>query len=305
MRYIGLEGEKMLKIVVFDGGWGGELIADYLQNELNIIEIVRVIDWKNAPYDEKSEKEVCQLVEHALLPYIGKYDAIILGGYITSLAFSSLKQRFPHQKFIGMGINKYRIQRSRNCQKQVAVLASPNMKKTKWEKELRQIFPRSRIMWANCQGWEALINEGKMTKRYLYNSLSGQFRVTKEVAFEPAKQRALEELPLRVKMLITGERARYSEEEEKIATAIKGLEKMSKLAKAAEECFASEERFARRTRLIKPDVVLILNTTFLEYKAELEEIFGWETLVMEFREKVLREVCAALGLQGIDGKRPK
>lgn len=160
-------------------------------------------------------------------------------------------------------------------------------------------------MWANCQGWEALINEGKMTKRYLYNSLSGQFRVTKEVAFEPAKQRALEELPLRVKMLITGERARYSEEEEKIATAIKGLEKMSKLAKAAEECFASEERFARRTRLIKPDVVLILNTTFLEYKAELEEIFGWETLVMEFREKVLREVCAALGLQGIDGKRPK
>ncbi len=44
----------MLRIVVFfDSGWGGELVARYLEQELEIVEVIRVIDWGHAPYSEK------------------------------------------------------------------------------------------------------------------------------------------------------------------------------------------------------------------------------------------------------------
>ena len=38
----------MLKVVVFDSGFGGELFADYFEEEMPVVEIVRVIDWRNA-----------------------------------------------------------------------------------------------------------------------------------------------------------------------------------------------------------------------------------------------------------------
>ena len=38
----------MLKVVVFDGGYGGEFFADQLEAELPILDIIRVIDWRNA-----------------------------------------------------------------------------------------------------------------------------------------------------------------------------------------------------------------------------------------------------------------
>ena len=65
---VGGKGEFMLKIVVFDGGWGGELVADYLAEELQTIEIERVIDWKHAPYDNKTISEmISKLSETAKL----------------------------------------------------------------------------------------------------------------------------------------------------------------------------------------------------------------------------------------------
>ena len=82
----------MLKIVVFDGGWGGELVADYLAEELQTIEIERVIDWKHAPYDNKTISEIESLSEDCLRPYVGKVDLIVLGGYATSLALEFLEQ---------------------------------------------------------------------------------------------------------------------------------------------------------------------------------------------------------------------
>lgn len=56
---------------------------------------------------------------------------------------------------------------------------------------------------------------------------------------------------------------------------------------------------------LKPDVVLLLNTHFWEVKAELEEIFGWRVRVLDFREKLLHDVCAALKLRGVHGGRAK
>ena len=38
----------MLKVVIFDSGYGGEFFADKLEEEVPVIEVVRVIDWRNA-----------------------------------------------------------------------------------------------------------------------------------------------------------------------------------------------------------------------------------------------------------------
>ena len=47
----------MLKIVIFDGGFGGELFADQLEAELDVVEVIRVIDWRNAEKILKSRRE--------------------------------------------------------------------------------------------------------------------------------------------------------------------------------------------------------------------------------------------------------
>ena len=38
----------MKKIVVFDCTYGGELFADQLEQEYPIVEVIRVIDWRNS-----------------------------------------------------------------------------------------------------------------------------------------------------------------------------------------------------------------------------------------------------------------
>ena len=95
----------MLKIVVFDSGFGGELFADKLEEELGVIEIIRVIDWRNANKYLYHKKEARHAAEKALRPYLGKVDLIIFANYlltITSLRF--FRRKYPKQKFIGLDL---------------------------------------------------------------------------------------------------------------------------------------------------------------------------------------------------------
>lgn len=95
----------MLKVVVFDGGYGGELFADYLQKNLPIIQIIRVIDWRNADKIMSKPKDARKLAEAALIPYIGRVDLIILANHlltITSLKY--FRRKFKSQKFLGLDL---------------------------------------------------------------------------------------------------------------------------------------------------------------------------------------------------------
>ena len=38
----------MIKVLIFDSGYGGELFADWLNEEMPILDIIRIIDWRNA-----------------------------------------------------------------------------------------------------------------------------------------------------------------------------------------------------------------------------------------------------------------
>ena len=67
----------MLKIVIFDSGYGGEFFADRLKAELPIVEIIRVIDWRNAEKILSSPRDARNIARDSLRPYIGKVDLII------------------------------------------------------------------------------------------------------------------------------------------------------------------------------------------------------------------------------------
>lgn len=98
-RYV----EKVLKIVVFDGGMGGEFFADRLEAELPVVEIIRVIDWHGAEQNCKSPRDARKIAEQALRPYIGKVDLIILANYLLSTtSLNYFRKKYQRQKFIGL-----------------------------------------------------------------------------------------------------------------------------------------------------------------------------------------------------------
>lgn len=249
----------MLKVVVFDGGWGGEIVANYLEEELGIVEIIRVIDWKNVPYDEKSVEEIADLAEENLQNYFGKVDLIVMGGYSTGLAINILSEKHPEQAFIGPKINYDLILRTRTYPEQVVILSGKTVHNSLVRAEVREKLPYSTLVLPDCGGWEELINEDMMTKEILRVELAWDFVLQKQ------KQKLLNSANV---------------ESEKVNI----------------EC--------TRTK-IKPDAVLILNTHYWEIKEAIEETFGWRVRVIDFRQKLLHDICFALKLRGVDGKRSK
>lgn len=184
----------MLKIVVFDGGWGGEVVANFLEEELNVVEVARVIDWQNAPYDEKSAEEIASYAEANLQEYFGKVDLIVLGGYAAGLAKKFLCEKHPEQKFVGPEINYDLVLRARSYPEQVAVLAGKTVYNSIVRTEVREKLPYSTLILPDCGGWEELINEDVMTKEIVRTELAWDFILQKqknrtlgEIVIEEAK----------------------------------------------------------------------------------------------------------------------
>lgn len=60
----------MLRVVVFDSGIGGELFGDLLKESLPVIEVIKVIDWRNADKYLKSSRTARKYAKRALAPYL-------------------------------------------------------------------------------------------------------------------------------------------------------------------------------------------------------------------------------------------
>lgn len=93
----------MLKVVVLDGGFGGELFADRLEEELPVVEVIRVIPWRNADDFLKSPHAARKAAMEALKSYIGSVDLIILANYLlstTSLGY--FRRKYKKQRFVGL-----------------------------------------------------------------------------------------------------------------------------------------------------------------------------------------------------------
>lgn len=92
----------MLKIVVFDSGYGGELFASRLESELPVAEIIRITDWRGA--------DTRKVAENVLAPYIGKVDLIILANYLLSAtSLNYFRRKYKNQKFVGFSLRCSRM----------------------------------------------------------------------------------------------------------------------------------------------------------------------------------------------------
>ena len=95
----------MLKVVVFDSGYGGELFADLLEREMPVLEVIRVIAWRDARALSQHARSARRVAEAVLEPYLGQVDLIIFANHL--LSFTSLRyfrRRYPDQKFLGLSL---------------------------------------------------------------------------------------------------------------------------------------------------------------------------------------------------------
>ena len=146
----------MLKAVVFDSGWGGDLIADYLEHELPI-EIERVIDWRNGPYGEKTPGEIWALTEKALAPHIYNADVIVLTETATALTMlERLRQEYPGQIFVGYGWDLEIMMRRFS---HAMILANEGAKRSEIYQHSKAHFSDGDLAEPDCIGWESRIDE--------------------------------------------------------------------------------------------------------------------------------------------------
>ena len=260
----------MLKVVVFDGGWGGQNVANYLAEELGVIEIEFVIDNNPYPYELLSLEEICTLAEKSLKPYLGKVDLIVLGGYMSSLALDTLRDRHPSQRFVGMGIDYRLIYKTRRRPQTITIMGDKPLVRLPIWAELRNRLPEVSLIAPDCSGWESLIDMGEMSPEIIKSELSKHFYLTDE---------------------------QFILQEARAPT----------IGQPREERVPFIKKFWRRTartvsELIQTDTILLLNTHYWDLKPVLERFFGRHVRVLDFRRKLLHDVCLALNLRGLDGR---
>lgn len=221
----------MLKAVVLDSGWGGEMFADFLEGELKMIEVERVIDWREGAYAELTHEKIKLLVEAAAKPYVGKVAVIVLASYVaTVVALEELKTKYPTQRFVGFEPKLSEKLVKKEGRRRVLMLACDLVRESREYLKEKERLKRFEIIEPCCQDWTRQVDDGEMDEKKARIGLAG-----------------------------TGE----------------------------------------------IDIVLLYGTNFLDMKELLEKIYGWGVWVVDDFQRVLREVCAALKLKGVDGRRKK
>jgi len=65
----------------------------------------------------------------------------------------------------------------------------------------------------------------------------------------------------------------------------------------------AEEILNELSKYPKPNVILLLETDFVEIKGLIEEVYGWGVIIEDNFWETKRKICMALGLVGVDGQR--
>lgn len=157
----------MLKIVVYDGGYGGEFFADKLEEELPVVDVIRVIDWRNASQILASPRKARKAARAALRPYIGKVDLIIFANHlltITSLKY--FRRKYKDQKFLGLGLK----QPDTFIKRDVLILTTKAVTRTiNYHNFLFQIKRKSKTLALDA--WSSEIDNGVLTADEIKNTL--------------------------------------------------------------------------------------------------------------------------------------
>ena len=149
-------------VVVFDCGWGGEIIGDFIAEEIPF-RVEKVIDYKNAQYGEKDFGEMKELAEKALVNYIGKVRVIVLADTVMALELMEyLREKYPDQKFVGYGRGLVKMIRMMRAER-VMILTTNGVKRQEMFKKMEQMAG-VKMVEPECRGWGQKIDEGEMTE---------------------------------------------------------------------------------------------------------------------------------------------
>lgn len=160
----------MLQVVVFDNGFGGELFADKLEAELPVVEVIRVIDWRNAEIASKSHRVARKTAEQALRFYIGKVDLIIFANYLLSAtSLKYFRRKYKNQKFIGFSLQPIRTVLDRPT----LVLTTKAITRSITFFNLTRRLKIAKVVCLDH--WPFLISDGKLTKDNLVSKLEDTF----------------------------------------------------------------------------------------------------------------------------------
>lgn len=156
----------MLKIVVFDSGFGGELFADKLESELPTVNVIRVIDWRNAESFLQSSKKARIAAEKSLRPYIGKVDLIILANYLLSTtSLKYFRKKYKNQKFVGFCLSPRRIVNKRRTLVLTTTATTKNL-------TFFSFACRNKAKTICLDRWPLLIDDGELTAEDLKQDLN-------------------------------------------------------------------------------------------------------------------------------------
>lgn len=148
----------MLKVVVYDDGYGGELFADQLEAELPVLEVIRVIDWRNSKILQSNPRKARKIAESALRPYINKVDLIIFTNYL--IAFTSLKyftKKYKDQPFLGLRPTDP----SRVSKKEILILGTRTLSRL-WSFKNYTFRLRAHTTTICLDEWPSLIDDGEL-----------------------------------------------------------------------------------------------------------------------------------------------
>ena len=155
------------KVVIFDNGFGGELFADYLEEEVPVMEVIRVIDWRNSDKILRSPKEARKVAMAALRPYIGKVDLIVFANYLISVtSLKYFQRKFKKQKFVGFTLRK---PNKAKAQRALILTTSALHKTLNYHIFVKQM--RLKIKTVDCDEWVELVDDGELTEQMIYKRL--------------------------------------------------------------------------------------------------------------------------------------
>lgn len=159
----------MLKIAVFDTGYGGEIFADRLEAELPIAEIIRIIAWRDAEWVENHPFTARKIVEKSLRPYIGNVDLIAITNYqLSATSLSYLRRKYKNQKFVGFTFRPKRI-----VKRPTVILTTKSTTKNLAYQTLAHDLKAKTIC---LDKWPSLIDDGELTDAHFKSDLEPTLR---------------------------------------------------------------------------------------------------------------------------------
>lgn len=157
----------MIKIAIFDSGYGGEAFADCLENEINVVETIRVIDWRHAEIYQTNPRMARSFALEALQPYIGKVDLIVLANHLLSItSLKYFRRKYPQQKFLGLELKSP----DTFVKRDVLILATKAVTKT-MEYHGFIFGLKRKVKTLTADQWLSKIDDGELTQTEIDDTL--------------------------------------------------------------------------------------------------------------------------------------